>query len=110
MVKQIKSKVANVRNPEMTFTAVTGKKCWSCGSEDHVKPDCPKHKNKPKDKEKTKNSDNNSNKLQCGRCGKPGHATEACWKDPKNADKRPQWLKDKINKSAFVRVIVKHFY
>jgi hypothetical protein len=92
------NKVANSSDPEMTFTVVTGKKCWSCGSSDHLKSECPKHK--PKDK--TKNSSNNSNKVQCGRCGKPGHATESCWKDPKNADKRPQWLKNKINKSAEV--------
>jgi hypothetical protein len=47
------SKVANSSYPEMTFTVVTGKKCWSCGSTDHVKSECPTQKTSPRIKQRT---------------------------------------------------------
>jgi hypothetical protein len=37
---------------------------------------------------------------KCETCNKTGHKAEACWKDPKNADKVPGWLKKKNEKNA----------
>ena len=31
----------------------------------------------------------------CNHCGKHGHKAVDCWDDPKNADKRPEWMKKK---------------
>jgi hypothetical protein len=97
-----KDKATAETDPEMTFTMVPGKKCWSCGSTEHVKSECPKPK-KSKDKDKN-NKDNKGSIVTCGRCGKAGHATDACWKDPKNESKRPQWLKDKLKKAQSTEV------
>jgi hypothetical protein len=63
----------------------------------HIKSDCPKKKGQSKEKEK--NTESNP-KSKCERCGKVGHLTETCWKDPKNESKRPQWLKDKMKKNT----------
>ena len=38
----------------------------------------------------------------CNRCGKQGHKAVDCWDDPKNAEKRPQWLKDKMSEVTAV--------
>jgi Zinc knuckle len=65
--------------------------CWKCGKTGHQKKDCP---------QKGQHSSNEKGAKKCGRCGKPGHETARCWKDPKNADKRPAWLKEKLQGSG----------
>ena len=48
---------------------------------------------KPRKVTKGRNNPKKGNKtdqgVKCGRCGKPGHATNKCWDDPKNSSKRP---------------------
>ena len=50
--------------------------CWKCGSNDHIRADCPR--------------------LNCkypGCHSRKGHSTENCFWNPKNASKRPDWFK-----------------
>ena len=51
-------------------------------------------KQQPKGKERHMNGD------KCGRCGKPGHHTDNCWHDPKNAEKRLKREKGNYAKKA----------
>lgn len=79
------------------------KKCHRCNKEGHLKKDCPLNKKRPYDDNqslgKSKNSkpDKSSpppSQSCCAICGRNNHATEDCWRDPKNKSKRPKFYKD----------------
>jgi Reverse transcriptase (RNA-dependent DNA polymerase) len=53
----------------------------------HSPGDKPHGPNKGKNAKKANGSDRSN--LKCARCGKPGHATNNCWHDPKNEAKKP---------------------
>ena len=57
--------------------------CWYCGEFGHTKKDCPIWK-----------------RLKCTYCGGVGHLADGCLKNPKNADKVPDWYKNRMNRSA----------
>ena len=56
-----------------------GRSCWKCGADDHIRADCPL--------------------LNCkypGCHSRKGHSTEDCFWNPKNASKRPDWFKRRM--------------
>ena len=62
-------------------------KCGTCNKTGHKRVDCPN---------KGKGSGNGNKK--CNHCGRQGHLEDQCWK--KHPEKAPQWMKDKVSKSA----------
>ena len=57
-------------------TGKRGRSCWKCGSDDHIREDCPLL---------------NCKHPSCH--SRKGHSTENCFWNPKNASKRPDWFK-----------------
>ena len=48
------------------------------------------------------NANRNKKKFKgkCHNCGKEGHMARDCWKDPKNAEKRPAWYKGEVSATS----------
>ena len=73
---------------ELALSAFSGT-CYKCNKKGHKANNCLEKKQSGQSGGKFKG--------KCNGCGKTGHRYADCWENPKNADKRPQWLKDKTN-------------
>ena len=78
---------------EVGLSTFTGK-CNNCGQVGHKAFQCPK----PKDEKK-------KFKWKCNGCRKTEHKYHACWGNPKNADKVPDWHKKKRGKEVSAGVV-----
>ena len=65
-----------------------GRKCYECGSTEHLLADCP---HKKKNGGGGKRRENRT----CNLCGRRGHLAAACFRNPANKDKVPDWYKAK---------------
>jgi uncharacterized Zn-binding protein involved in type VI secretion len=92
--------------PEITLSAVAAAPkgaCWRCGKSGHQKKDC--RQGSVSGKVKVGSGENDKSGNTCERCGKIGHFTTNCWRDRKNAEKRPAWLKEKLKNGQEVSVV-----
>ena len=75
---EMKEKELSLANPG---SFANGKKCFLCGSTEHMKHQCPKYK------------EDKGVKCTYPGCTAYGHRKEDCWEGPKNSHKRcPGWV------------------
>ena len=74
---------------ELNLSAFEGT-CYDCKKPGHKSYQCPNKKSRGTNYDKGKKFMG-----KCNDCNKFGHMKKDCWKNPDNANKKPQWLKDK---------------